>query len=809
MQKTTGFRQWALLATLLMFVTSFQAISIESAPPAFAAQADLTASIEAAGVMSPPSSFNDLTTETFDSRTSLAAGTTLSIGTVRDMSGTFSAQSGGTNASPTNTTYSVSGTVRATGDAVVWGGTDGTGKYASVTTSSGATTNVGGMRIELNDHAGESDDTYRYVGFWWSAGNSPNIVRLINDGTETATFTTVNLLAQLGTAPGSPYVTGDYFGNPSRQFNSDARVGSCPSTNPATTCVGGGENEPYAYIHLRLSTGFDEIQFAGRGFEFDSISVRRFVPSSSDSETSIVGAGVVGSCSGFSNQNAQYVLRNGSFEDNYLTNAAGTTNAALSAATTSDTSADIARWVRYSGGPYQFMGLYEAEFNGANRVPFWQTTASDQKIELQRQVAGSESSAARNGSLYFDLFGPRPADGSVHAEINANERAALYQDLVTIGGQRITWSIKHRGRFFGSGSTSQSGSSTASNDVDKFEILIGPSTGTLVAQTPARKRLPDTVWNTANVTYVNNAFADFSTNTTGHTAQTMYTRLEEGWVLYTGTYTVPANQTSTRFSFSSRGTGSGGNLIDDIGFDLIVACPRTVTIQRNASTDLPIEPLTDSQIPNYTYPDTTTVTAATRNSGTGRVTLTSGTSAIQLGSDTVGNFQVLYTLTDINSQTSQSTITVNVEDAATQLPQVLLVDPRATSISLPSQTLSGSTNAMLCIQQVNSASATTLTGSPTISIGRSTNVANVTFAEATNLWRFTGTRTNVQTQVPSITINGVGTNPIVATGSKFVRVGVTAATTLGTGACYLGQSRVIELRSLALAGSVIRSVDLD
>jgi hypothetical protein len=558
---------------------------------------------------------------------------------------------------------------------------------------------------------------------------------------------------------------------------------------------------------LRLSTGFDQIQFIGKDFEFDSISVRRFVPASSDSETSIVGAGVVGSCSGFSNQNAQYVLRNGSFEDNYFTDAAGTTTAALADAPNGNTSADMARWVRYSGGPYQFMNLYEADRNEGSRIPFWQTTASDQKIELQRQVAGSESSEERNGSLYFDLYGPRPADGYVFAEINANERAALFQDLVTIGGQRITWSIRHRGRFFGSGSTSET--STTSDDRDKFEILIGPSTGTLVAQTPDRKRLPDTVWNSANVTYVDNPFTTFSTNTTGHTDQTMYTTLEEGWVLYTGTYTVPANQTSTRFSFSSRGTGTLGNLIDDIGFDLIVACPRTVTIQRNVSTDLPIEPLTDSQIPNYTYPDTTTVTDATLNSGSGRVELTDGTSAIQLGSDTVGNFQVLYTLTDINSQTSQSTITVNVEDAATQLPQVLLVDPRATSISLPSQTLSGSTNAMLCIQQVNSASDTTLTGSPTISIGRSTDVDNVTFAEATNLWRFTGTRANVQTQVPSITINGVGTNPIVATGSKFVRVGVTAATTLGTGACYLGQSRVIELRSLALAGSVIRSVDLD
>ena len=802
MHKTTGFRQWALLATLLMFVTSFEAISIEAAPPAFAAQDDLTASIEAAGVMSPPSSFTGLTTETFDSRTTLAAGTALSIGTIADMSGTVSAQSGVTNARPTNTTYTITQTDRTVTNAGVHGGAGGAGKYASVSSSSATASHVGAMQINLSNHSGETDNTYRYVSFWWSAGNAPNIVRLMNDGAETAVFTTTNLINQLGT--GVSGVRGDYFGNPSTTFNADGTSGSCPT---GTTCVGGGETEPYAFIHLRLSTGFDQIQFIGKDFEFDSISVRRFVPASSDSETSIVGAGVVGSCSGFSNQNAQYVLRNGSFEDNYFTDAAGTTTAALADAPNGNTSADMARWVRYSGGPYQFMNLYEADRNEGSRIPFWQTTASDQKIELQRQVAGSESSEERNGSLYFDLYGPRPADGYVFAEINANERAALFQDLVTIGGQRITWSIRHRGRFFGSGSTSET--STTSNDRDKFEILIGPSTGTLVAQTPDRKRLPDTVWNSANVTYVDNPFTTFSTNTTGHTAQTMYTTLEEGWVLYTGTYTVPANQTSTRFSFSSRGTGTLGNLIDDIGFDLIVACPRTVTIQRNVSTDLPIEPLTDSQIPNYTYPDTTTVTAATLNSGSGRVELTDGTSAIQLGSDTVGNFQVLYTLTDINSQTSQSTITVNVEDAATQLPQVLLVDPRATSISLPSQTLSGSTNAMLCIQQVNSASDTTLTGSPTISIGRSTDVDNVTFAEATNLWRFTGTRANVQTQVPSITINGVGTNPIVATGSKFVRVGVTAATTLGTGACYLGQSRVIELRSLALAGSVIRSVDLD
>jgi len=770
--------------------------------PAQAAQSDLTASLSAAGEMFAPTSFTDLTTENLDSLSSIASGTNLAIGTIGTLnSGTISAQSGGTYTNPTNTTYTISGTNSIYADAAWYGGSGGSGKFISISTSNASASVVGGMRITLRNLDGvtPADNTYRYIGFWWSAGNSPNIVRLMNDGVAQATFTTVNLLGQLGSAP-NPRVSNDYFGNPSTSYNTDDTP--CPANN---TCGDPGASEPYAYVHLRYAPGFDEIQFMGKGFEFDQISIRRFVPASDSGEVAIVGSGVVSSCSAFSNQNAQYVLRNGSFEDDYFTASTGTASATLASITTSNTTTDIAKWVRYSGGPYQFMNLYDAGSSNANRVPFWFTSASDDKIELQRQVAGAESSAARNGSLYFDLFGPRPADGSVHAEINANERAALFQDIVTTAGEKITWTIKHRGRFFGAGSTTQT-SSTTTDDRDKFEILIGPSSGTLVSQTPTRKRNPDVIWNTANASYGNNAWTTFSTSTSGHTAGTMYTKLEDGWVLYTGTYTVPANQTSTRFSFSSRGTGTVGNLIDDIGFDPIIACPRTITIQKSATATYSYNPLSDTRIPNYSYPDTTTLTSVSVNGGTGTATLSNG--QVTLSSDTVGTYQVLFTVTDVNSETSTSTITVNVEDSSAQFPNVLPVDPRVNQITLPAATITGPTNAMVCYQQVADSSGTALSGSPTLSVNRSSSTANVSLTSGTNLWQFIGARASVQTQVPSITFSGLDSAPLVTTASKFVRVGLSAATTFGSAPCFTATTRVIELKPITVKLSVERGVSV-
>ena len=172
---------WLIVAVLLVPIQS----GLFNDNSAQAAQSDLTASLSAAGDTFAPSSFTGLITETFDSVGSLAAGTTLQVGTIGDLnSGTITAQSGGTYTSPTNTTYTIGSTSRATDVAAWYGGSGGTGRFPYVGTSNANATVVGGMTIALNNIAGvtPADNTYRYVGFWWSGGNSPNIVRLMNNG---------------------------------------------------------------------------------------------------------------------------------------------------------------------------------------------------------------------------------------------------------------------------------------------------------------------------------------------------------------------------------------------------------------------------------------------------------------------------------------------------------------------------------------------------------------------------------------------------------------------------------------------------
>ncbi|WP_186826915.1 DUF11 domain-containing protein, partial [Seonamhaeicola algicola] len=142
----------------------------------------------------------------------------------------------------------------------------------------------------------------------------------------------------------------------------------------------------------------------------------------------------------------------------------------------------------------------------------WSTTAADGRIEIWESGHNGGDPA------------PTPSfDGGSHAEINATSDAQLYQDVATTPGSIITWSIWHRGR----------------RGTDEANVLIGPAGGTLVVQQLMS-----------------------SDNT--------------AWVNYTGTYTVPAGQTTTRFGFESVSTAGGGiatgNFIDLFS---VTICPDT------------------------------------------------------------------------------------------------------------------------------------------------------------------------------------------------------------------------------------------
>ena len=108
-----------------------------------------------------------------------------------------------------------------------------------------------------------------------------------------------------------------------------------------------------------------------------------------------------------------------------------------------------------------------------------------------------------------------PPTGAQLAELNGNAFGTLYQDVATVPGQTLRWSVQHRGR----------------EGVDGMRVSVNATGGALVQQ-------------------------DQFTDPVGP------------WVLHTGAYVVPAGQTSTRISLVPVSTANNnvsiGNLIDDV-----------------------------------------------------------------------------------------------------------------------------------------------------------------------------------------------------------------------------------------------------
>ena len=150
-----------------------------------------------------------------------------------------------------------------------------------------------------------------------------------------------------------------------------------------------------------------------------------------------------------------------------------------------------------------------------------------------------------------------------------------------------------------------------------------------------------------------------------------------------------------------------------------------------------------------------------------------------------------------------------VLDVSTNLPDVIPVHPLATTINFPSLTLTNSTNAMICFSQVANSGGTALSGSPTIEISRSSTTSGVTENITSNLWRYNGTRANVQTQINSINISGTSGAAIASTGSKWLRVHVTSATSSASDCQDSQVNKVVEIRSLGVDTNRRITVDVN
>ncbi|GAA3203713.1 DUF11 domain-containing protein [Nonomuraea helvata] len=136
--------------------------------------------------------------------------------------------------------------------------------------------------------------------------------------------------------------------------------------------------------------------------------------------------------------------------------------------------------------------------------------------------------------LWTTRMGVPPVEGGQFAELNANQVSTLYQDRPTTPGQKLYWRLSHRGRL----------------GTDTMALDIGD---------PARP-------------------AEQATMSDGNGR----------WGTYSGTYTVPAGQTTTRFAFRSISAAGGnptfGNLLDDIFF----GTPPCVIVTKSARPEGPV-----------------------------------------------------------------------------------------------------------------------------------------------------------------------------------------------------------------------------
>lgn len=166
-----------------------------------------------------------------------------------------------------------------------------------------------------------------------------------------------------------------------------------------------------------------------------------------------------------------------------------------------------------------------------NRLNFaWNSTQGD------THYSGGMSCEAGNVELNYD---------SVHhnqfAELTADQQGtAIYQDVKVTPGTMMKWSLKH--------------SSTTSAYVDKMQVLIGE---------PYKETAQEATRITSeNGNKVGEKMTTISTPTTSDRAD------NKKWDTYSGTYLVPDEVTTVRFTFKSIASAEwySGNDLDDIEF---------------------------------------------------------------------------------------------------------------------------------------------------------------------------------------------------------------------------------------------------
>ena len=368
--------------------------------------------------------------------------------------------------------------------------------------------------------------------------------------------------------------------------------------------------------------------------------------------------------------------------------------------------------------------------NDQNKVR-WVTTASDHQLELWRT----------------GFLGVASAEGNQFAELNANEFGGLYQTISTIPGSTIRLKFKHRGR----------------DGTESMRLLIGNNTGTTTytTSTGATYSVPGTFSPATGISATKGA--------------TTSTNIEDGtssWGEWTSSYTVPAGQTSTRFLFISYNPGSltygRGNLIDDVSFSPLVACPATFDVVKGRTVTLnPFDLDNDGNGGGLDAEDsfgwndaTVSSNDLTASAGTVQRVTAGGVSnrAISYTApSSTGQQTINFTITNTDGDTSSSVMTINVvNESSVRNINTLPIDPQATTYNLKSFTIdAGPDSVLACVNSASNSSGTITSGVLVFDIATIESTDSV-YSSGSNVISISGDRSDTLTLTGDLsTINSL------------------------------------------------------
>lgn len=265
-------------------------------------------------------------------------------------------------------------------------------------------------------------------------------------------------------------------------------------------------------------------------------------------------------------------------------------------------------------------------FNGTQGL-YWKTTDTDHGVEIINVDKGA-----------WEYHGVVSVpDGSQAAEINAEDDAALYQDVLTTPGSTMYWSLMHMGRIAKSGFDltglpDEDGKGQINTDTMYVVIMptstaetAGDDSGEVDTYSEVSRimenasKYPDVQVTKIDYTWywVRSSSDDTYTYTMHYVAPNgsdtvVGTVTESWWGSYNtenfkniwqntqGTYEVPDNQYLTRYFFVSGATAAGdntiGNMVDQIHFSTQVPPPVAGTANLTIQKTLAGADMTDEQL---------------------------------------------------------------------------------------------------------------------------------------------------------------------------------------------------------------------